>query len=88
MHGIDFDQNYASVVKSNSYKVLQALATQLGWSVDHMDFVTAFLNGSIDGHDISVEQPLAYEVGINLVCELLKALWAETVSSDLVSGST
>ena len=40
-----------------------------------MDFVTAFLNGSIDGHDIFVEQPLAYEVGINLVCKLLKALY-------------
>ena len=75
VHGIDFDQTYASVVKSNSYKVLLALATQLGWSVDHMDFVTAFLNGSIDGHDIIVEQPLAYEVGINLVCKLLKALY-------------
>ena len=74
MHGIDFDQTYASVVKSYSYKVLLVLAMQLGWSVDHMEFVTAFLNGCIDGHDVFVEQPLAYEVGINLVCKLLKAL--------------
>lgn len=75
VHGIDFDQTYASVVKSNSYKVLLALATQLGWSVNHIDFVTAFLNGAIDGHDIFVEQPLAYKVGINLVCKLSKALY-------------
>lgn len=75
VYGIDFDQTYASVVKSNSYKVLLVLATQMGWPVDHMDFVTAFLNGAIDGHDIFVEQPLAYEVGINLVCKLLKALY-------------
>ena len=75
MHGIDFDQIYTSVVKSNSYKVLLALATQLGWFVDHMDFVTSFLNGSIDRHNIFVEQPLTYEVGINLVCKLLKAFY-------------
>lgn len=55
--------------------MLLALATYLGWAVDHIDFVTAFLNGSIDRHDIFVEQPLAYEVGINLVCKLLKALY-------------
>lgn len=48
---------------------------ELGWSINHMDFVTTFLNGSIDGHDIFVEQLLAYEVGINLVCKLLKALY-------------
>ncbi len=76
VHGINFDQTYTSVVKSNSYKVLLAFATQLGWSVDHIDFVTAFLNGSIDGHDIFIEQPLAYKVGINLVCKLLKALYS------------
>ncbi len=47
----------------------------MGWPVDHIDFVTAFFNGAIDGHDIFVEQPLAYEVEINLVCKLLKALY-------------
>ena len=55
MHGIDFDQTYASVVKSNFYKVLLALATLLRWFVNHMDFVTAFLKGSIDGYNIFVE---------------------------------
>ena len=37
--------------------------------------MTAFLNGSIDKHDIFVEQPLAYKVGISLVYKLLKALY-------------
>ncbi len=36
-----------------------------------MDFVTAFLSGSIKEHAIFVEQSLAYEVGINLVCSEL-----------------
>ena len=68
VHGIDFDQTYASVVKSNFYKVFLVLATQLGCSVDYMHFVTTFLNGSIDGEDIFVEQSLAYEVDINIMC--------------------
>ena len=40
-----------------------------------MDFVTTSWNGSIDGQNIFVEQPLAYKVDINLVCKLLKALY-------------
>lgn len=55
--------------------MLLALATHLRWVVDHIDFVTTFLNGSIDGHDIFVEQPLAYKVGINFVYKMLKALY-------------
>lgn len=35
-----------------------------------MNFVTAYLNGSIDGDDIFVEQSLAYEVDINIICVL------------------
>lgn len=54
MHSIDFDQTYFSVIKSNSYKVLLALAAQLRWFIDYKNFVTAFLNGSIDRHDIFV----------------------------------
>lgn len=40
-----------------------------------MDFVTTFLNGSINKHDIFVKQPLTYELGINLLYKLLKALY-------------
>lgn len=61
-------------MKSNSYKALLALATYLKLVVDHMDFMTAFLNGSIDRHNIFVEYLLTYKVDINLVCKLLKAL--------------
>ena len=81
MHNIDFDQIYVSVVKSNFYKVLLALATQLGWFVDNIDFVTVFLNGSIDGYDIFVKYLLAYKVGINLVCKLPQALYGLKQSS-------
>ena len=62
-------------MKSNSYKVLLAIATFFGWPVDHMDFITAFLNGVIGDHTVYVEQPLGYEIGVNLVCQLQKALY-------------
>ena len=74
-YGVDFDKTYASIVKSNSYKVLFAIATFFGWPVDHMDFITAFLNGGIGDHIVYVEQPLGYEVDVNLVCQLQKALY-------------
>ncbi len=45
-YGVDFDETYASVVKSNSYKVLLAIATFFGWPVDHMDIITAFFEQS------------------------------------------
>lgn len=55
VYKINFDQTYASIVKSNSYKVFLALATQMGWLIDHMDFMTGFFNCAIDRHDIFVE---------------------------------
>lgn len=32
-----------------------------------MGFITAFLNGAIGDHIVYVEQPLGYEIGVNLV---------------------
>lgn len=67
---VDFDKIYASVVKSNSYKVLLAIATFSGWPVDPMDFITTFLNGVIGDHTVYVKQPLGYKIGVNLVYQL------------------
>ena len=62
-------------MKLNFYKVLLAIATFFGWPVDHIDFITAFLNRAIRDHTVYVNQPLAYEIGVNLVCQLQKALY-------------
>lgn len=37
--------------------------------------MTAFFNGTINGYNIFVEQPLAYKVRINHICKLLKAFY-------------
>ena len=67
-YGVYFNKTYALVVKSNSYKVLLAIATFFGWPVDHMDFITAFLNGALRDQTVYIKQPLGYEIVVNLVC--------------------
>ena len=88
IEGINYDETFASVVKTATVKVLFALATHFDWHVEQMDVVTAFLNGAIDGV-IYVEQPTGFEVD-GMVCLLNKALyglkqspriWQETVKA-------
>lgn len=40
-----------------------------------MDSITAFLNGIIEDHTIYVEQFLEYEIEVNLIYQLQKALY-------------
>ena len=46
---VDYTDTFASVVKSQTTKILFALATYYGWYIEQMDVVTAFLYGNIDG---------------------------------------
>lgn len=75
VYEIDFDQTYASIIKSNFYKVFLVLAIQIEWPVSHMDFVIAFFYFTTNRHDIFVKHPLAYKVGMNLIYKLLKAFY-------------
>ena len=51
-YGVDFDEIFASFLKSNFYKVLSAIATFLRWLVDNMNFITTLSKGAIDDHII------------------------------------
>src|SRR5450755_1179102 len=77
-YGIDFDQIWASVVKTMTYKMLLAFATANHWYIRQGDIKTAFLNGDIH-EDIYVIQPIGFEImdeeGNPLVCKLRKALY-------------
>jgi hypothetical protein len=46
--GVDYDEIYASVARTQTIRVFLAYATILDWSVYQMDYDTAFLNGDID----------------------------------------
>ncbi|KAM3559038.1 hypothetical protein ARSEF4850_004309 [Beauveria asiatica] len=56
IYGLYFDETYASVVKSASYRILFALQARYGWKCHQMDIKTAFLNGNLE-HEIFVEPP-------------------------------
>ena len=72
-YGIDYIETFASVVKPMLYKALFALAAALDYEIEQMDFITAFLNGSLK-EIIHVKQPHDFELGDG-VCHLLRALY-------------
>ena len=46
--GIDYEETFASVVKSTSTRILLALAAILSWNIHQGDVKTAFLNSDLD----------------------------------------
>ena len=74
IYGVNYDQTFASVVKSMSFKVLFAIMAYYDLDCEQMDVITAFLNARLR-ELIYVEQPKGYEGKIDLVCLLLRALY-------------
>jgi hypothetical protein len=74
IYGLDFDETYASVVKSASYRILFALQARYGWKCHQMDIKTAFLNGDLK-HEIFVEPPDGYPETRGQVLKLCKSLY-------------
>ena len=74
VYGLDFDETYASVVKSASYRILFALQARYGWKCHQMDIKTAFLNGDLE-HEIFVEPPDGYPESNSRVLKLCKSLY-------------
>lgn len=74
--GIDFDETFAPVVKWSTLRSVIALSVTLGWDVQHMDIVTAFLNGVLS-ETIYMKQPPGFEIrgSEHLVCHLRRSLY-------------
>jgi hypothetical protein len=45
--GFDYNETFASVINSTSWRLLIAIGAVMGWQVHAMDVVTAFLNGKV-----------------------------------------
>lgn len=73
---IDFDENFASVVKMSSIRVIIGLAASLDLEIEQMDIKTAFLHGDMD-KEIYMEQPYGFRVKgkEDYVCKLKKSLY-------------
>ncbi|SLM35698.1 hypothetical protein LPUS_05056 [Lasallia pustulata] len=80
--GIDYTNMFASVVKSQTIKILFALAIYFGWYIEQIDIVTAFLYGNIDGV-IYVEMPHGFGIpGMETIDATSKALGFKQSSFD------
>lgn len=73
-YGVNYDQTFASVVKSMSFKALFAIMAHYDLDCEQMDVITAFLNAPLK-ETIYVEQSKGYEQGGNMVCLLQRALY-------------
>jgi hypothetical protein len=54
--GIDYEEVFAPVARSEAIMLLLALAAEEGWQVHHMDVKTTFLNGDLQ-EEVYVQQP-------------------------------
>jgi hypothetical protein len=72
--GIDYQETFAPAVKSDSYRVLFAIAAALGWTVYQYDVKTAFLHGELTER-IFMKAPDGVPILEGKVLELLKALY-------------
>ena len=74
-YGIDYNEVFAPVVRYSTVRFLMALAVKFNLEIDHMDVVTAFLQGDLQNEEIYMDQPLGFVTEENKVCRLKKALY-------------
>jgi hypothetical protein len=75
-HGIDYNETFAPVVRHSTLRLLFAVAADRSLEIDHLDVVTAFLNGELT-ETVYMEQPEGFivEGEEGKVCLLKKALY-------------
>ena len=74
--GIDYEENFAPVVRYTSIGSVLALAVVMKWKIQQMDVNTTFLNGVVE-EEVYVEHPLGFETHDREthVCKLNKSLY-------------
>ena len=72
--GLNYVYTFAAVVKHMSYKCWMVVGVRRKFRIWHMDIVMAFLHGFFE-EVIYVEQLYLFEIDVNKVYKLLKALY-------------
>lgn len=72
-YGVDFDEVFAPVAKSSTFRLLLSVSGKKGYTVQHFDVKTAFLNGTLE-EDIYLKQPPGFQNGTG-VYKLSKSLY-------------
>ena len=75
-YGIDFHDTFAPVMKYKSMRIMLYIANRLGYELEQLDVVTAFLNGKLK-EVVYMEQPQGYQEGNTRykICKLVKSLY-------------
>jgi hypothetical protein len=60
IEGVDFDENFATVARLESIRILLSIACHLGFKLYQMDVKSAFLNGILQ-EKVYVEQPKGFQ---------------------------
>jgi len=78
VHGVDFNEVFAPVVRYITIRTLLAMAAHHDWEIEQLDVVTAFLNSNVE-ETILMRQPEGFRhtdrSGKELVCLLRKSLY-------------
>ena len=74
--GLDYDETFSPVVRSESVCSVIALASKNGLKLHQMDITTAFLNGNLK-EEVNMKQPEGFLVNgqEHLVCRLRKSIY-------------
>ena len=73
--GLDYNETFSPVVKSKTVRMLLTLAAKYDLELKHIDFDTAFLNGTLE-ETILMEQPEGFvQNGAEYVCQLNKSIY-------------
>ena len=75
-YGIDYDEIFCPVVRSESIRTVIALAAQNGLQLHQMDVTSAFLNGDLE-EEVYMKQPEGFTVKgkEHLVCKLKRSIY-------------
>ncbi|CAG9135108.1 unnamed protein product [Plutella xylostella] len=75
-YGVDYEETFAPVVRYSTIRMLLAIAAEYNMEIDHMDVITAFLNGDLK-EQVYMEQPEGFEIkgGNGKVYKLNKAIY-------------
>jgi hypothetical protein len=95
VHGIDYDETFALVVKMDSIRLALSITTSKGWEVHHMDVNNEFIHGDLS-KEIYMDHPQGFMQDSSLVCRLKKYLyglkqaqraWYSKIDSSLLSNN-
>jgi len=57
--GLDYDETFSPVVKSNTIRIVISVTVHLNWGVRQLDINNAFLNGNLKDN-VFMHQPEGY----------------------------